>query len=104
VGLVKSVLKADVVYTVELDDTVSASAKAVILTDLALKLGGSVSSTSSSQIKGADLFWGIITDTDFFSNWEGRHPTVALSPPVLVPGGAPIVRIGAKGSDLEDYR
>jgi hypothetical protein len=99
VALVKSVLRADVVYTVNFDDTVDASVKATLMTGLAAKLGGRVSSTRSWQVEGERLFWGLVTDTDFF-------PLAGLStaPPVLVPGGAPIMRVEGKGDDARDYR
>lgn len=116
VGMVKSALKANVVYTLEFDDTVDVSGKATILSGLAIKLSGTVESTRLSTIKGEGLYWGIRTDTDFFtstpagmSSYGLPIPGLPLTPPeilrrsLLLPGAAPIARVEPKGADALDY-
>ena len=116
VGLIKSALKANVVYTLEFDDTVDVSGKASLLSGLAIKLGGKVESTRTSTIKGEGLYWGVVTDTDFFTSTPagmsvfGFHiprppPTVReiLERNLLLPDAAPISRVEPKGTDALDY-
>lgn len=122
VGLIKAVLKANVVYTLEFDDTVDAAGKATLLSGLALRLGGTVESNRLSTIKGEGLYWGIRTDTDFFTPSSAGQspytlpiPGLPAPPPIptpleiltrslLIPGGPPIARIQPKGADAADYR
>jgi hypothetical protein len=116
VGMIKSALRANVVYTLEFDDTVDFAGKATLLSGLAIKLGGNVESTRLSTIKGEGLYWGLRVDTDFFTSSPGRmsaygHPISGPPPTVpeilqrilLVPGGAPIARVEPKGADALDY-
>src|SRR5512132_548492 len=116
VGLIKSVLKANVVYTLEFDDEVDASGKAAIISQLALKLGGSVDSSRASTITGEGLYWGVLTDTDFLLPGlpgHGYHLPSDLPPSPALPrigarrpllaGGAPISRVAPKGADADDY-
>lgn len=114
VGLIKSVLKANVVYTLEFDVDVDASGKATLLSQLAVKLGGSVGSSSAATIEGKSLYWGVLTDTDFHlpgSPSHGYHlpPALASSPEIaahrlMIVDGAPISRVTPKGTDAADYR
>jgi hypothetical protein len=117
VGLIKSVLKANVVYTLEFDDEVDASGRATILSQLAVKLGGSVDSSRASTIQGEGLYWGILTDTDFrLPGLPGYgYPLPPdLAPPsalpeidarrLLIADGAPIFRVEPRGTDAADYR
>lgn len=116
VGLIKSALKANVVYTLEFDDTVDGSGKATILSGLAIKLGGKVESTRASTIKGEGLYWGIVTDTDFFTStpsktsvysprFPGPPPTLPeiLQRNLLLPDAPPISRVEPKGADALGY-
>jgi hypothetical protein len=116
VGMIKSALRANVVYTLEFDDTVDVAGKATLLSGLAIKLGGSVESSRLSTIKGEGLYWGLRVDTDFFTSMPGclsaygcpipePPPTVPqiLQRILLVPGGAPIAGVEPKGADALDY-
>lgn len=116
VGMIKSALRANVVYTLEFDDTVDVAGKATLLSGLAIKLGGSVESTRQSTIKGEGLYWGIRVDTDFFTPSPGgisAYGYPIAEPPVtapellqrilLIPDGAPIARVEPKGADALDY-
>lgn len=117
VGIIKSVLKANVVYTLEFDNKVDASGKATLLTQLAVKLGGSVDSSGASTIAGKGLYWGILTDTDFslpgFPSYHYPLPLVPDPPPALAEirarsllsaDGSPISRVQPKGADSAGYR
>ena len=115
VGMIKSALRANVVYTLEFDDTVDVAGKATLLSGLAIKLGGTVESTRQSTIKGEGLYWGLRVDTDFFTPSPGAISAYGLpvaEPPtapeilqriLLSPDGAPIARVEPKGADALDY-
>ncbi len=116
VGLIKSALRANVVYTLAFDDTVDVTGKAALLSGLAIKLGGSVESTRSSTIRGEGLYWGVVTDTDFFTPGqtgistydfplprEPMTPTEVVSRYLLRAGAAPITRVEPLGADALDY-
>jgi hypothetical protein len=118
VGMIKSALKANVVYTLEFDDTVDVAGKATLLSSLAIKLGGNVESNRQSTITGEGLYWGIRTDTDFFTPTATGKAAYGLPIPIpvvpptlpeilagrlLLPGAAPIARVEPKGTDALDY-
>ena len=64
VSMIRSALKADVVYQVQIDDSagLDASAKAEVTKGVALELGLARAETSTTTIRGTGLFWGIIND------------------------------------------
>lgn len=116
VGLIKSALRANVVYTLAFDDTVDGTGKATLLSGLAIKLGGSVESTRASTIRGEGLYWGVVTDTDFFTPGqtgistyqlplprEPITPTEVVNRYLLRAGAAPIARVEPLGADALDY-
>lgn len=59
VTTVKSIIKGDVVYTVEFKSELEAGIKADIVKNLALELGFESTSASGTRIKGQGLIWGI---------------------------------------------
>jgi hypothetical protein len=62
VSMVKSVLQADVVYTVETSSSLSVEAKADITEKVKAELGGALEKTGTSSLTGNGLYWGVRDD------------------------------------------
>jgi hypothetical protein len=63
IALIQSILKADVVYTVEFSFGVGGDLKGPVLEGLIGKLGGGLQSDGKETLKGQALFWGVRTDS-----------------------------------------
>jgi hypothetical protein len=90
VTMIYSALKADVVYTIDYDQSVSASAQTQIATDLAAQLGLQVESTGSDIIKGTGLLWGVLDDKTMIDAFLS-NPKVGLTS--RVPAAKTVTRV-----------
>jgi hypothetical protein len=66
-------LIADVVYTIDYDEHVSADAKAQITQDIAAHLNLDHEQTGTETIKGTGLIWGVLDDKTLIDPLLGTH-------------------------------
>jgi hypothetical protein len=90
VTMIKSVIRADVVYTVEFKDSVTLEVglKKGLVKGLAADLGFTATETTETTIKGVGLIWGI-RDNEVLVDLEGVRPFGSEPPekPVFKAGG-----------------
>lgn len=90
VTMVQSVLQADVDYAIDFKSSASVEAQAQVLKDLSAKLGGSTSQTTT--IKGAALYWGLIDDPDMIQT-SSATPNVKVVKVVKDPATGAEVKV-----------
>ncbi len=92
--MIRSVIQADVEYTVVYDDSLSSAAKSTLSEKLAASISADLSVSGDNKLQAKGLYFGIIDDSvllhSFLSNTPELNPGLQAAPanPRTIPAGA----------------
>jgi hypothetical protein len=86
ISLIVSILKADVIYTMEYEGGRDANITLPQVANIAIQLGAAGGEVSTTEIKGNGLYWGFIEDASYFKSLP--QPFSWITKPAAFAGAA----------------
>lgn len=84
ISMITSILKADVAYSIQFDESLGVTSKEEILKGLATQLGARHESIDGNRITGYGLFWGIKDDAKLVQLRKGTRFSNIIDQKILV--------------------